>query len=107
MKNEITIFYVAEDKAPFLEWLNSLDKKTQFRILQRIERVKYGNYGDFKKIDISLYELRFFFGSGYRVYYGKDGDKVILILSGGDKKSQKKDISKAKEYWRLYNEQKK
>ncbi len=59
--------------------------------------MKDGNFGDFKQLDEYLYELRFTFGSGYRVYYTLENKKIILLISGGDKKSQIKDIKNAKE----------
>jgi len=66
--------------------------------------MKNGQFGDCKAIDRSLYELRLFFGPGYRVYFGEHGGKTILILAGGDKSTQSKDIKRAKEYWKTYLE---
>jgi len=64
--------------------------------------MEQGNFGDYKSIGEGLYELRLHFGSGYRVYYGKIGDEIILLLAGGDKNTQKQDIQKARYYWRDY-----
>jgi len=83
-------------KEPIKEWLNSLDGTTRKRILLRFNRLKEGNFGDYKQIDNDLYELRFMFGSCYRVYYMLQGDLIILLINGGDKKSQEKDIKLAK-----------
>ena len=66
--------------------------------------MKNGQFGDCKAIDRSLYELRLFFGPGYRVYFGEHGGKTVLILAGGDKSTQSKDIKKAKDYWKTYLE---
>lgn len=66
--------------------------------------MKNGQFGDCKAIGGSLYELRLFFGSGYRVYFGEHGGKTVLILAGEDKSTQSKDIKKAKEYWKTYLE---
>ena len=89
--------YDIETTNVFDAWLNNLkDKKVISRIMSRIYRVEQGNFGDYKSIDSNLFELRFFFGSGYRIYYTTQGTKVILLLCGGDKSSQKKDIAKAK-----------
>lgn len=66
--------------------------------------MKNGQFGDCKAIDRSLFELRLFFGPGYRVYFGQHGGKTVLILAGGDKSTQSKDIKKAKEYWKTYLE---
>ena len=66
--------------------------------------MKFGQFGDCKAIDRSLYELRLFFGPGYRVYFGEHAGNTVLILAGGDKSTQSKDIRKAKEYWKIYLE---
>ena len=73
--------------------------------MSRLDRLKEGNFGDHKAVGEGVYELRFFFGSGYRVYFGKSGDKLILLLCGGNKSSQQRDIKKAKHYWNDYQEQ--
>lgn len=84
-------------KEPIKDWLKSLDGTTRKRILLRFDRLKDGNFGDYKQLDEYLYELRFNFGSGYRVYYTIENNIVVLLISGGDKKSQVKDIKTAKE----------
>ncbi len=95
--------YVHHDgECPFDEWIADLDFKTRLRILERVARIKKGQFGDYKKIDPQLYELRLFFGPGYRVYFGERRGTIVVILTGGDKSSQNRDIKKAKEYWRLY-----
>ena len=79
------------------KWLHKLDNSTKVRIFKRIERIKNENLGDYKKLQgcDSLYELRFTFGSGYRVYFTKEKNKIIILLCGGDKSTQRKDIEKA------------
>jgi putative addiction module killer protein len=67
---------------------------------ERLEQ--QGHYGDYKNVGNGVYEMRFFFGSGYRVYFAEDGDTIVLLLSGGDKGSQDKDIVQAKAYWKNY-----
>lgn len=81
-----------EGNEPIIIWLKSLDTTTRKRILLRLDRLKDGNFGDFKKIDNNLYELRFMFGAGYRIYYTIENDTIVLLINGGDKKSQSKDI---------------
>ena len=66
--------------------------------------MKFGQFGDCKALNDGIYELRLFFGPGYRVYFGQHKGKTILLLAGGDKSSQSRDIKKAKEYWRIYLE---
>ncbi len=87
---------------PIEVWLSKLDKKTQTRIEARLDRIIDGNFGDHKLIAEGLYELRFFFGPGYRIYYAVVEERIILLLAGGDKKSQAKDIKIAKMMWNDY-----
>ena len=61
-----------------------------------------GLYGDCQSVREGILELRMFFGSGYRVYFGEDEDNIVILLCGGDKDSQNQDIKNAKEYWRDY-----
>jgi len=69
---------------------------------KRLFRVENGHYGDYKNLGDGSKELRFFFGAGYRVYLGEDGNTIVVLLSGGDKDSQQRDIEKAKAYWKEY-----
>ena len=101
---EVSIFQDRSGKIPYLEWLTALNWKTQERILARVARMKQGQFGDCKAIGRGLYELRLFFGPGYRVYFGDHRGKIILILTGGDKSSQNRDIKKSKAYWTIYLE---
>jgi len=64
----------------------------------RLVRVSQGNLGDYKSLGAGLFELRLTTGAGYRVYYGYDGDEIVLLLSGGDKSTQSKDIDKARAF---------
>ena len=89
--------YEVRTTQEFDDWLDNLRNKTAvLRISARIDRIEQGNFGDRKSITEEISELRFFFGSGYRIYYTIQGKIVVLLLNGGDKASQKKDIKKAK-----------
>lgn len=101
---KILINYQTEDgKQPFRDWLNSLkDKMSVARIRSRLERLELGNFGDAKPVGQGVNELRFTFGSGYRIYFGQDGDKIVVLLIGGDKSTQEKDILLAHNYWADY-----
>jgi putative addiction module killer protein len=96
--------YVTSDgKDPFEEWINSLkDKKTKEIIYARLDRLESGNFGLCRHVGNGVHELRIFFGPGYRVYFGTHKRKIVLILTGGDKSSQTRDIQKAKQYWEDY-----
>ena len=82
----------------FERWFRSIGNR-QFgaRILTRIDQIRRGNFGDRKNVGRDLFELRFFFGSGYRIYYTVRSGTVVLLLCGGDKSSQQRDIKRAKE----------
>ncbi len=82
----------------FDKWLAGIkDRPARNRILRRIDSMRIGFFGDHKLISEGLYELRLFFGPGYRVYYSVQHKEIILLLLGGDKSSQKRDIPQAKE----------
>ena len=105
---EILFYRHTNNKIPVLEWLKTLDKPFRTRIQDRLTRIEQDdNFGDYKKIDNELSELRFNFGSGYRIYYSEINNIVVLLLNAGDKKLQSNDILKAKEYltiWRQNND---
>jgi putative addiction module killer protein len=84
---------------PIRNWLDSLDRMTRARIEARLKRIAFGNFGDTKSVGAGVSELRLLFGSGYRVYFAQHGDAIVVLLCGGDKSSQDKDIEKAKLYW--------
>ena len=86
-------------KCPIRDWLDELDTATAARIEARLKRVSFGNFGDVKAVGQGVSELRIKFGSGYRVYFAQHGDQIVILLCGGDKASQEKDIEKAKSYW--------
>jgi len=95
--------YLVEKTIEFDKWLRKLrDKSARARILFRLQRVESGNLGDVKAIGYGLSEMRIHHGKGYRVYYKVVGKKVILLLVGGDKSTQDKDIEKAREIWDKY-----
>ena len=95
-KRVVKIAQLANNKVPFIEWMNSLDKNTKIRIQSRLTRLLENNFGDHKKIDNEISELRFKFGSGYRIYYTEIDNIIVLLINGGDKSTQSKDILKAK-----------
>ncbi len=102
VRPKTVIIYADENGTePFTTWLEGLrDPLVRRRILVRLRRVEQGNYGDYKTVQDGVYELRFTFGPGYRVYFGEDGDTLVVVLGGGDKSTQSKDIEKAKACWR-------
>ena len=82
------------------------DAKTRARIRVRINRIRLGNFGDCKSVGSGVSEFRIDYGPGYRVYFGRVGEKLVLLLCGGTKKNQEKDIKLAKGYWYDYKKRK-
>lgn len=93
-----------QGRIPFRDWLDGLDKATRARIQARLLRFETCNLGDHKHLDGGVWEARVMFAPGYRLYFGKEGDELVLLLIGGDKGSQHKDIAKAAGYWKDYKE---
>jgi putative addiction module killer protein len=106
IEKEILIFKDSKGKEPLKIWLNKLDSSTRRRIEIRLERLSIGNYGDYKKLTKELFELKFTFGAGYRIYFIEEDTTIVILLCGGDKKTQSKDIEKALEYLEEYKERK-
>lgn len=88
--------YSKNNKDYFSQWFGDLTTKTQDIVLLRLARIKSGNFGDCKHIAEKLYELRIHYSSGYRIYFTKEKQKLVILLCAGDKSSQSKDIKKAK-----------
>ena len=101
MKEIELLEYVTETgRNPFREWLLSLKEiKTRSRIRARLNRIRLGNMGDCKAVGEGVFEVRINFGPGYRVYFGQQRHALVLLLCGGDKRSQANDILRAKKYW--------
>lgn len=104
MEIEIEFYITPSGRNPFDDWFESLrEMHTKSKILTRLARLKLGNFGDCKSLGDEIAELRIHYGPGIRIYYSKVGNKVILLLCGGDKGSQSRDIDKAKEYLKEYH----
>ena len=93
----------ADGKVPYTKWIIKLRKKdprAAAKIDTRVDRAESGNFGDYRFEREGVWELKIDYGPGYRVYYALDGDRIILLLIGGDKSSQKQDLAKAVKFWR-------
>lgn len=102
---EIRKYRDVRGRIPFDDWLTAQqDRRAKSRILARLRRVTLGNMGDWKPLGEGVCELRIPEGKGYRVYFARQGDTVMLLLCGGDNRDQARDIARAKAYWREYRE---
>ncbi len=88
--------YELSSTETFNRWIGSVDEATQARLGARLVRIENGNFGDHKVIAANLFELRCFFGGGLRVYYTIRNQQIVLLLAGGDKSTQNRDIARAK-----------
>lgn len=96
---DIMVYTDLAGNEPFTQWVAGLDTASRARIFARLDRVENGNFGDHKAISSGLSEFRFQFGPGYRVYFGTVKNTLVILLAGGDKKTQKQDIKRAQQLW--------
>jgi putative addiction module killer protein len=101
----INLYQIPNSHEPFTKWFLSIrDTSVQQRIQARLTSVRAGNLGDHRSVGGGISELRLDFGTGYRIYFGQVDTTIVLLLCGGDKSSQQRDIERAKNYWIEYKE---
>ena len=101
------VHYVSEDGRDYFDtWFRTLPLQARSRIQTRIDRVELGNFGDCKSVGRGVFELRIDVGPGYRLYFGRDGDDLVIFLGGGTKKRQSRDIAQAQTHWYTYKQEK-
>jgi len=107
MLRDVVFYQTSVDKIPHFDFVDSLkDVKTRALIADRIDRARFGNFGNHKGVGEGVFELVIDYGPGYRVYYALDGRTVIVILTGSDKSDQRETIKKAKLFWSDYKARK-
>lgn len=99
---EIRQYVDRQGRTPFLKWLDALSDEAQARVTIALERLELGNFSSVKSVGAGVQELRINFEPGYRVYFGGDGEQLVILLAGGSKKRQQADIEKAKDLWREF-----
>lgn len=92
----------ARGKSPFGEWFSSMDALAAAKVTTALLRIEAGNFSNVKGVGSGVYEYRIHFGPGYRIYFGKDGDRLVILLGGGSKKRQQRDIAEAIALWAEY-----
>jgi putative addiction module killer protein len=103
---EVVQYETEEGACPFADWFDGLDARAAAKVRTAIARIETGNPGDVKPVGEGVSERRIDFGPGYRVYFGQDGQRLVILLLGGTKKRQQRDIAQAKAYWRDYKQRK-
>ena len=92
--------------SPYTKWFNRLNAVAAAKVATALHRMEQGNFSNVKSVGRGVHEYRIDFGPGYRVYFGRDGDRLVIVLAGGTKKRQDADIVLAREYWQDYKRQK-
>jgi putative addiction module killer protein len=93
--------------SPFGEWLDALDAQPAQKVARSLYRMGLGNFSNVKGVGSGVFEYRINFGPGYRVYFGKDGEEIVILLGGGTKRRQQNDIQAALARWENYKQTKK
>jgi len=104
-EKNVVIYLDQDGNAPYSSWIHGLDDlRARARVRERIGRLRLGNMGDCAPVGEGVFELRIHYGPGYRVYFGQEGNRIVVLICGGTKKTQKKDIKAAKKMWKDYKE---
>ena len=103
---EVREYLDAKGNSPYAKWFDRLNAAAAVKVATANHRMEQGNFSNVKGVGAGVYEYRIDFGPGYRIYFGKDGDRVVILLAGGAKKRQDADITVAKSHWRDYKRRK-
>jgi putative addiction module killer protein len=90
-------------RSPFSKWLRGLNVHAAVKVTTALERIADGNLSNVKPVGAGVLECRIDFGPGYRLYFGRDGDRLVILIGGGTKRRQQADINTAKGHWADYN----
>ncbi|PVB61700.1 type II toxin-antitoxin system RelE/ParE family toxin [Labrenzia sp. 011] len=104
---ELVEYLTSDGRSPFAEWYGDLNPAAAAKVTVALVRMGQGNVSNAKGVGSGVHEFRIDFGPGYRVYFGKDGDRLVILLAGGTKKRQQRDIEAAKARWQDYKRRKK
>ena len=103
---EIREYLDARDHSPYARWFDGLNAQAAAKVVIAVTRMGHGNLSNIKRVGAGVHECRIDFGPGYRVYFGRDGDRLVILLGGGTKKRQQDDIRRAQVLWRGYKTRK-
>jgi putative addiction module killer protein len=99
--------FVREGISPFRNWFSDLDSTAASKVTTALYRLQFGNFSNVRPVGSGVSEYKVDFGPGYRIYFGQDGNTLVILLTGGTKKTQSTDIEKAKTFWQEYKAGKK
>jgi putative addiction module killer protein len=97
--NEVVEYVRSNGHCPFADWFGSLDNQAAAKVATAVERMRLGNFGDHKSVGGGVMERRIDYGPGYRIYFGRDGAKLVILVGGGTKSRQSSDIQRAQTTW--------
>ena len=103
---EVREYLDAKGNSPYSKWFNRLNVTAAVKVATAVHRLEQGNFSNVKGVGSGVCEYRIDFGPGYRIYFGRSGDLLVIVLAGGTKKRQDVDIVLAKEYWKDYKRRK-
>jgi putative addiction module killer protein len=106
MSVQILEYLDATGRSPFAAWFNGLDPQAAAKVTVALARIGQGNLSNAKGVGVGVLEFRIDFGPGYRIYFGRDGESVVILLAGGSKSRQQKDIAAAQSRWTDYKRRK-
>lgn len=104
---EIQEYLDSQGRSPYARWFYVLDARAAAKVATALLRMAQGNFSNTKGVGAGVFEYRLDFGPGYRIYFGKDGETVVILLGGGTKKRQRQDIETAQALWQEYKRRKK
>lgn len=103
---EVRHYVDPNGRSPFADSMSELDDVASARVATALYRLEQGNFSSVKGVGAGVFEYRIDFGPGYRIYFGKDGEKVVILFGGGTKKRQSRDIADATDRWAEYRKRK-
>ncbi len=103
---EMREYLDADGRSPYAAWFERLNRETAVKVAAALARMQQGNWSNAKGVGAGVYEYRVDFGPGYRIYFGKDGDRMVILVGGGAKKRQQQDIQTALARWQDYKQRK-
>lgn len=104
---EVREYIDVAGRNPFAKWLRALNVQAAAKVATALERMADGNLSNVKSVGTGVLEYKIDFGPAYRIYFGQDGDRLVILLAGGTKKRQSTDIERAQAHWKDYRRRKK